>query len=149
MRCLRRNKRGISYALFAGKFPLTDQEGYLTGENVLTYKAAVTLEANFTPASGSSTIEQFGNVQDYDRVIITDDMDCPIDENSIIWVNKIPAVADTFSPVVPADDLLPDESLYPAETTYEYDNYNYVVRHIARGLHSIAYAISKVDDHVK
>lgn len=149
MRCLKRNKRGFSYALFVGKFPLQDDEGNYTGENVLAYRAAVTPKANFTPASGSSTIEQFGNVQDYDRVIITDDMNCPIDENSIIWIDKIPAVAETFSPVVPSEELEPEETLYPMETTYGYENYNYVVRHIARGLYSIAYAISKVDDHVE
>lgn len=149
MKCLKRNKRSFSYALYAGKFPIVDDEGNYTGENVIVYREAVTPKANFTPASGSSTIEQFGNVQDYDRVIITDDMSCPIDENSIIWINKIPSPDDTFSPVVPEDDLLPSDSLFPAETTYSYLNYNYVVTHIARGLHSIAYAIAKVDDHVK
>lgn len=149
MRCLKRNKRSFSYALFIGKYPIMDDDHNYTGENVMAYRAAVTPKANFTPASGSSTIEQFGNVQDYDRVIITDDLDCPIDENSIIWIDKIPVITETFSPVVPDEGLSPDDALYPAETAYGYENYNYVVKHIARGLYSVAYAISKVDDHVE
>ena len=149
MRCLKRNKRSFSYALFIGKYPIQEDDGTYTGENVMAYRAAVTPKANFTPASGSSTIEQFGNVQDYDRVIITDDLDCPIDENSIIWIDKIPVITETFSPVVPDEGLSPDDALYPAETAYGYENYNYVVKHIARGLYSVAYATSKVDDHVE
>lgn len=147
MRGLKRNKRAFSYALLAGKVPLKDDNGYYTGESVLTYERAVTPKANISPASGSATVELFGTVQDYDRVIIIDDMNCPIDENSILWIDKAVVHPTPFDPVLPDDELTPDDALYPTGISYAYENYNYVVKHVAKGLYSIAYAVSKVADN--
>ena len=147
MRGHKRNKRAFSYALLAGKLPLTDENGDYTGEYVLTYDRAVTPKANISPASGSATVELFGTVQDYDRVIIIDDMNCPINENSILWIDRAVEHPRPFAPVLPDDELNPDEALYPAGVSYAYENDNYVVKHVARGLYSIAYAVSKVADN--
>lgn len=149
MRGLKRNKRSFSYALLAGKVPLTDTDGNYTGEHVLAYDKAVSLKANISPASGRASVEMFGTSEDYDRVILTDDMSCPIDENTILWINKTVDQPAALDALLPADALLPDSELYPkAANTYAYENYNYVVRHVAKGLYSIAYAVAKVDDHV-
>ena len=64
-------------------------------------------------------MEQFGNSALFDRVIVTCDLTCPIDENSVLWVDREPG----------------DGSV----------KHDYVVKKVARSIHSIAIAISKVE----
>lgn len=149
MRNMKRNKRRFSYALLQTKIDIEDEYGDYTGEPILVYSEAVSQKGNYTPARGVSTTEMFGNLQDYDRVIVVDDMDCPIDENSIIWIGKpVDDEAEMYVPLSPEDTLDPADDLYPEEVGYLYEGYNYVVKHVAKGLYSIAYAISKVDENV-
>ena len=46
--------------------------------------------ANISQATGQSNTEQFGNLENYDKVIVTDDLNCPIDENSVLFIDKEP-----------------------------------------------------------
>lgn len=46
------------------------------------------MEANISPAAGYAQIQQFGQFISYDKVIITDDMTCPIDENAVLLSTK-------------------------------------------------------------
>lgn len=77
--------------------------------------------ANISPASGAAQVEQFGQFVSYDKVIVTDDMSCPISEDTVLFVDKEP----------------------------EYDGkkplYDYVVKRVAKSLNSISIAISKVN----
>ena len=50
-------------------------------------------------------------------IMITDDMDCPIEESSILWIDNL----DTEKP------------------------HDYIVRKVAKGLNSIMYAVRKVN----
>lgn len=149
MKLMKRNKRKFSFALLQEKIDIKDTDGNYTGEAILAYSEAVSPKANYTPARGESTTELFGNLQDYDRVIVVDDMDCPIDENSVIWIGKDVGDAELYVPLAPEESLDPEDDLYPEAGGYLYEDYNYVVKHVARGLYSIAYAISKVDEHVQ
>lgn len=116
MRLVRRNLRTVYYKLYQGFSPLLDEDGYETGEPEIEYGEPVEMKANISPASGSAQREQFGNLEDYDKVMITDDMNCPINENSLLYV---------------------DETDLEAEA-------DYVVRRVAKSLNHISYAISKV-----
>lgn len=118
--CLSRNKRTIYYALYQGKTPVLDENGYETGELRLSYSDPVALRANVSPASGTAQIEQFGNLDSYDRVIVVCNMDCPIDENTVLFVEKQPEYRDG----IPL--------------------YDYIVRRVAKSLNSISIAIAKV-----
>lgn len=62
-------------------------------------------------------MEQFGSLTDYDRTMTTADPECPIDENSILWIDE--------------DD-----------TGGAYD---YVVKLVSRWKNSTQYAIAKVE----
>jgi hypothetical protein len=62
----------------------------------------------------------FGNLESYDKVLVTDDMSCPIDENTVLFVDSKPG----YNQGVPT--------------------YDYTVRRVAKSLNSISYAISKV-----
>lgn len=121
MRVLERNKRAFWYAPYLHKESIVDEYGNDTGEYRLIYGDPIQMRANISAATGYAQAEQFGNQLSYDRVIVTDDMECGIDENSVLCIDVLPAYD--------GGDLL----------------YDYIVRKIARSLNSISIAISKVD----
>ena len=119
MRSLNRNKRTFYYCLYLGTEELTDSNNLKTGERRVVYSDPIQMTANISPATGASSTEQFGNLDNYDKVIVTNDLSCPIDENSVLFV-----------------DSEPDYSTNPS--------YDYVVRRIAKSINSISIAIRKV-----
>lgn len=117
MRLVKRNLKSVWYCLYNGRVPVIDGDGYETGETEVSYSDPVLLKANVSPATGQAQSEMFGTLEDYDKVIITDDMNCPIDENSVLYV-----------------DREPDQS----------NQYDYIVKRVAKSLNHISIAISRV-----
>ena len=122
MKALVRNKQKFYYALYVGSEPITDEYGNETGEPIVEYSEPVEMWANISPATGISQTEQFGNLDSYDKVIVTDDLNCPIDEHSVLFVEKEP------------EHNLEDGLMY-----------DYIVQRVAKSLNSISIAIRKVD----
>lgn len=85
MQSLKSNKRNIYYALYLGVSDIT-KDGYKTGEKTKNYSEPVPFLCNVSPAKGTAETEQFGINDDYDRTIVTTDMSCPIDTDSILWI---------------------------------------------------------------
>ena len=79
MKCLERNKTEFYYALFVDDEPGKDEYGNESGEPRIIYSEPVLAKANISPATGVSQVEQFGKDLKYDKVIVLDDTDCPID----------------------------------------------------------------------
>lgn len=119
MRALRRNKQLIYFALFNGKEPVTDENGYQTGEYKLIYSDFTPLYVNVSAGKGEAQNELFGTNLNYDKVIVTCDLNCPINENSVLCI-----------------DCEPDSST---------QTYDYIVKKVLRSINSISIAISKVD----
>lgn len=143
MRCLERNKQTFWYCLYSGKYPIIDANGYETTDYVVTYEDAVEMKASISPATGISNTEQFGNLDSYDKVIVTDDLSCPIDENTVLFIDKEPEYTTVYSHDVEegnafyADDTIVDE-------TYSVPAYDYVVKRVSKSLNVISIAVSKV-----
>lgn len=116
MRIMKRNKRHLYYALYKGKKDVVDEDGNYTGEYDIEYSDPVEIYASISASTGQSSIEQFGNLADYDKVIVTDDMKCPIDENSILWIER------------------------PTS-----EGHNYIVKKRADSLNYISFAVKKVE----
>lgn len=121
MKTMERNKVGFWYLLYDRKEPVTDEDGNETGEETVIYRDAVPFRANVSAATGSSQVEQFGALSGYDKVIVTDDMSCPIDEHSILFLDKKPEYGEDGRPL-----------------------YDYIVKRVAKSLNSISYAVTKV-----
>lgn len=85
MRCSERDKRPIHYALYTGKTPVQDNGKY-TGEYTLTYGNPVRMMANYSAGSDTLTVGEYGIKEQYDRILITTDMSCPIAEDTRIWI---------------------------------------------------------------
>lgn len=122
MRCMERNKTSFHYCLYEGEKPVIDESGDETGETQVVYSDPVLLKANISPATGNSSVEQFGNSLQYDKVIVLDDVTCPIDEHTVLFVDKFPAFDGEEVPL-----------------------FDYIVKKVARSLNSVSIAISKVE----
>lgn len=122
MRTLARNKSTFWYALYLETEAVMDEYGNMTGEGRVIYSEPVEMKANISPATGYAQTEQFGNLDSYDKVIVTDDVNCPIDENSVLFIDKAPEHNTD-------GDLM----------------YDYTVRRVAKSLNSVSIAVRKVN----
>ncbi|MBR0161952.1 MAG: hypothetical protein IJQ02_11815 [Oscillospiraceae bacterium] len=121
MKCLERNKQAFWYCRYLGKEPILDEDGKETAEYRLRYDSPVRMRANISPAAGRTDRELFGNLESYDKVIVSEDMNCPIDEQTVLFVDGVPEFNRAGDPL-----------------------YDYVVRRVARSLNVVSIAISKV-----
>ena len=136
MKCLKRNKRPFYYCLYKEEIELLDEYGNASGEKIVTYEDAVEMTANISQATGQSNTEQFGNLENYDKVIVTDDLDCPIDENSVLFIDKEPEWKDA--------EYNEATAITVTGATVKVPVYDYIVRRVAKSLNSISIAVSKV-----
>ena len=123
MRCMARNKTIFYYALYAGQTEVVDEYGNVTGQYSITYGDPIKTPGNVSAAQGEMQTRQFGDSESYDKVIVLDDVNTPIDEYSILWVDTLPHLNGDGSTETPHD---------------------YVVKKVARSLNSVSIAISKV-----
>ena len=119
MRCLSRNKRRFYFANYQGTREIIDDEGLNTGEYEPVYSEIGETYGNISVGQGDTESRQFGSSVMYDKVIVMDDPNVPIDEYSILWV-----------------DIVPDTNVGIP--------HDYIVKGVHRGINSISIAISKV-----
>lgn len=124
MRCLRRNKSTVYYALFDRSEAEEDEYGNITGEYTVVLGNPVKTRLNVSPARNQDVIQIFGTDINYDKVLVSDDPNTPINEHSVLWVDTMPEL----------------DSSGATETPYDY-----VVKKVARSLNSVSIAVSKVD----
>ena len=124
MRCLLSNKRAFFYALLEGETEIKDEYGNSTGEYSVSHSNPIKKLGNVSAAQGEIQSRQFGESESYDKVIVLDERDTPIDEYSILWVDTLPRLNEDGSTDTPHD---------------------YIVKKVARSLNSVSIAISKVN----
>ena len=122
MRDLKRNQQTFYYSLYLGKENVVDIYGNKTGEKRIAYGDPVEMYANISPANGNASTDIFGKDLQYSKTIVTCDMECPITETSVLWID--------MEPYDDQNNLLP---------------YDYMVTQVARGLNNIVYAVSKAE----
>ena len=125
MRTLQRNKRDVWYALYLGEVEVVDEDGNYTGETEIAYGDPVHIRANVSPATGNTNMEMFGNFSDYSRVVVTDDVSIPVNENAVMWIDTEPTEGHGI------------------------EGYNYIVKRVARSFNSVAIAVEDVDVEVE
>ena len=103
MRALKRNKVKLWYQLYQTNIPIyeTDLEGNIvtdpiSGEPLLTgdyeagYGVPVMIKANVSPARSDASTDPFGVDLEYDKTVCSCDLNLPIDELSVLFVDKVP-----------------------------------------------------------
>ena len=118
-----------------------DEYGHQTGERILTYYDPVACFANISPASGQTGAEIFGSLEGYDKVLVTRDMDCPIDENTVLFIDKEPEYAEVQT--YELDDESDQDTM--VLKTYRQPMNDYIVKRVAKSLNVISIAIRKVE----
>ena len=124
MKLLKRNLKSIWYCLYQRIEDLKDNNGYKTGEKKIIYDKPVEILCNVSPATGYLKTYMFGTLENYDKIIIVDDINCPIDENTVLFIDKD-----------------------PGEWTGEWNGtpiFDYKVRRVSKSLNHISYAVRKV-----
>ncbi|HJA69238.1 MAG TPA: hypothetical protein H9664_04380 [Firmicutes bacterium] len=127
-----RNKVKFHYALRIGQEQLEDEYGNITGEYAPLYSNPVEWTANISAAQGETETRQFGESEEYDKVIVMDGSAPPIDEYSVLWVDTTPKLNP--------DGSLAKDGAGHMETPYDYD-----VKRVAKSLNSISVAVKKVN----
>ena len=117
MRSLLRNQQPVFYKLFEGEKEIIDQYGNSTGSYAPVYGELKSAMLSVSPNKGSTEVEQFGTLLNYDRTMTTADINVLIDENTVLWLDG----ADTNGP------------------------WNYVVTKRAPWKNSIQFAVSRVN----
>ena len=116
MRNLRRNLQPVYFKLYEGAQEIIDEYGNPTGSYLPAYGQLRSALLCVSPNKGSSEVEQFGSLEDYDRTMTTADTACEIDEGAVLWLDG----ADTAGP------------------------YNYTVKRRAPWKNSICFAVKRV-----
>lgn len=123
MRTRQRTAKTFYYRLYTGEIELMDDYGNPTGQFQKTYSAPVPFIANVSPVSGEDVVDIFGAIERYDRVIQTCDMTCPINENSVLYL-----------------DTVPTQGLDGTWSAHDY-----VVKRVAKSVNTIRVGVSKVN----
>ena len=111
------NCQPVFFKNLLGTEEIVDEYGNPTGSWLPIYSELKSAMLCVSPNKGSSEVEQFGSLEDYDRTMTTADTTCDIDEDAVLWVDG----ADTEGP------------------------YNYIVKLVAPWKNSISYAIKQVE----
>ena len=90
MRNLERNKKEIAYILYDGYTEVVDGNGYYTGEKTPSYSDPVYIRASVSASRGTAEVDLFGINVPYTNTVIVDDMDCPVNENSLFYIDGNP-----------------------------------------------------------
>lgn len=134
--------RNDSYFYYCQYDPTTtyrvvDDNGNETGETVPSYGEPQEYWANVSPAAGAAQFEQFGSMGNYDKVIVTRDMECPINEQSVLFIDKEPEYTEVHTHKIEDGQVV--------DVTYQLPKYDYLVKRVAKGLDAIAIQVRKVD----
>lgn len=131
MRCLTRNKSAFFCALQMGQTEIIDEYGNATGQYRVDYSEPFKILGNISAAQGEIQSRQFGESETYDKVIVLDNPNVPIDEYSILWVDSPP-------------ELTEDGNLALNDNGEVITPHDYIVKKVARSLNSVSLAICKV-----
>lgn len=124
MRTLDYNKRTFYYCLHKEKEKIYDSDGNFTGDWTGEYVEAQPMRGNISVATGSADTEQFGIGIEYDKVIVLQGTDCPIHEDTVLFVGVEPSYEDE---------------------KHELPKYNYIVTRVAESLNHTTIAIKRVE----
>lgn len=136
MKCLRRNRVRFWFCPFNSKVELLDEDGNRTGEYAVKYGAPVKVYGNVSAAHGEVQEEMFGRDLAYDKVIVLDKPSFPIEEDTVLFVDKRPETESTSVRI--------DVDGTPTVVSIDRPLFDYIVKRAARTLNTVAYAIERV-----
>lgn len=133
MRILGRNKQYLWYSNPTGESYIVDANGFKTGEKTITYSKPVQVKMSLAISSGANNLgsqgmaelERYGIITGYTHRAVTEDMTCPMTEESLVWYG-----------------IEPEEVI--GQQTIEHPH-NFKVVRKARSLNHLIYYLKEVD----
>ena len=137
MRLLSRNKKRIWYANPTGCEYTVDANGLKNGDKDITYAEPVKLKMSMAISSGANNlgsqgianVEPYGITTGYTHRAVTEDLSCPMAEESRVWYG-----IDPYKTVV-----------VDGEETQEEVPHNFEVVRKAKSLNHLIYYLKEVD----
>lgn len=90
MRVVNRNRRPVAYAFYEGTTEIIDDNGLHTGEYAVHYTDPVRALMNVSGGRGQANVRLFGIGSEFDRTIVTDDLETPFSTDTVFWVETDP-----------------------------------------------------------
>ncbi|MBQ0097907.1 MAG: hypothetical protein KBS62_03100 [Oscillospiraceae bacterium] len=110
-----RNRKTIYYAVCNGSSEIVDADGNKTSRYELQYSEQVKAKMSISPDNGIISSNGYGLADEYKRTMTTADMNCPITDNTKLWIGIEPT-----------------------------EKHNYIVESVSKGLNLIVYKLKKV-----
>lgn len=123
MRGMSKNMQTFWYALYERSEPILDEYGNEVGEQSI-YGKPIRANGNISTARGSTENDLFGINAVYTKTINPIPNDFPMDEASILWIERVPEIKPDGSTMTPHD---------------------YIVYQVAKSINHKAYVIRRVD----
>ena len=133
VRTANRNKQPFWYALYNVTVEDYDDYGNQVGTHT-THGNPIKAYANISPARGDVAARQFGDDDQYDRTIVIEDRNTPINEYAVLWIDSVPQLDENGALVVDNKGRF----VTP---------WDYIVKKVGRGLPifgNVLIAVSKV-----
>ena len=145
MRILERNKKDVWYANRTDETYVTDTNGLKTGEKTQSYGTPQKLRMSISMSSGANnlgsqgmvTLDPYGLTTAYTHNAVTEDMNCPIDEEALIWYERTPTVTVTTTSIVNGQVVTEEQEVSVP--------YNFRVVRKAQSLNHLIYYLKEVD----
>ena len=97
MRDLKINQVKTYYSNFVRSEELKDKNDDFTGERRLIYTKPKELQISISIGAGETQAEMFGTRNDFTHIIVTTNIDLPLNEHSILWRDSEPLYLDDGS----------------------------------------------------
>ena len=145
MRVLSRNKQDLWYANPTGTEYVVDTNNLKTGEKKTTYETptkvrmsmAISSGANNLGSQGIAELKQYGIVTGYTHRAVTEDLTCPMSEESLVWYRIAPTRTVTVTKTVDGQTVTEEQEV-PVP-------HNFKVVRRAESLNHLIYYLKEVD----
>jgi len=145
MRLLERNKQTLWFANPDSSAWVTDDNGLKTGEKTRTYgtpksakmSVAISSGANNLGSQGMAELERYGIITGYTHRATTEDMNCEMGEESIVWYG-VPHERTVQSQVMVNGEMKTIETTEPLP-------HNFTIVRKSKSLNHLIYYLKEVD----
>ena len=144
MRLCERNKQDLWFANRLSESMVTDSNGLRTGEKIQSYgepqkirvSVSVSSGANNLGSQGMAELTPYGIATGYTHNAVTEDLDCPMNEEAIVWYGREPTQTVSVTEEVNGE-LVTEEQVVEVP-------YNFRVVRKAESLNHLIYYLKEV-----
>lgn len=143
-----RNKSYVYFMTYKGTEPIYNSDGLRTGETLPTYNPVQEARMVVGVVTGTAALEEFGISEGYAVKMVTDDVNCPLSVNDIVWLamGKLYEYdEDTYVAGTPCIHDSAIDKLEIGSDEWRVVNYTHIVTRVAKSFGYITYLLKEVN----